>query len=174
MLSDRLSGTDREDLARWEEEGGMIARFSAEPRVRQPHALVVDDDDDYREAIVTTLEEAGYRAVGVASGEKALDAIHDEPFLVLADLRMPRMNGAELFTAMQAKLGPRMPPVVFLTGASPSTIENIAAPILSKPVDADRLLSVVSGHCPRDGRSDLTTNSGGPSHERNEGNAVTR
>ena len=124
MLSDRLSRTDREDLARWEEEGGTIARFSAEPKVGQPHALVVDDDDDCREAIVTTLEEAGYRAVGVASGEQALDAIHDEPFLVLADLRMPRMDGSELLTAMQAELGSRMPPVVFLTGAFPSMIEN--------------------------------------------------
>src|SRR5678810_573166 len=101
MLSDCRSRTDREDLARWEEEGGTIARSnSAEPKVRQPHALVVEDDDDYRAAIVETLEEAGYRALGVASGEKALDAIHDEPFLVLVDLRMPRMDGSELVTAM--------------------------------------------------------------------------
>jgi CheY-like chemotaxis protein len=149
MLSDRRSRTDREDLARWEEEGGTIARFSAEPKVRQPHALVVEDDDDYREAIVETLEEAGYRALGVASGEQALDAIHDEPFLVLVDLRMPRMDGSELLTAMQAELGSRMPPVVFLTGAFPSAIENIGAPVLSKPVDVDRLLSVVGHHCPR-------------------------
>jgi CheY-like chemotaxis protein len=149
MLSDRRSRTDRKDVARWEEEGGTIARSSAEPKVRQPHALVVDDDDDYREAIVTTLEDAGYPALGVASGEQALDAIHDEPCLVLVDLRMPRMDGSELLTAMQAELGSRMPPVVFLTGAFPSMIENIAAPVLSKPVDVDRLLSVVGHHCPR-------------------------
>lgn len=148
MLSNWRSRTDCEDLARWEAEGGTIARLSAEPKVRQPHALVVDDDDDYREAIVETLEEAGYRALGVASGEQALDAIHDEPFLVLVDLRMPRMGGSELLTAMQAELGSRMPPVVFLTGAFPSMLENIAAPVLSKPVDVDRLLSVVGHHCP--------------------------
>jgi len=136
---------------------------------------VVDDDDDHRDAVVETLEDAGYRALGVASGEQALQAIHDEPFLVLADLRMPRMDGSELLTAMQAELGSRMPPLVFLTGASPSTIENTAAPVMSKPVDADRLLSVVGQHRPRaPAVSDLTTDSGGPSHERNEGNAGTR
>ena len=149
MLSARNFRTDREELARWEEEGGTIARFGAEPKARQPHALVVDDDDDCREAIVATLEEAGYRALGVASGEQALDAIHDEPCLVLVDLRMPRMDGSELLSAMRAELGSRMPPVVFLTGALRSMIENISAPVLSKPVDVDRLLSVVAHHFSR-------------------------
>src|ERR1035438_4190701 len=72
--------------------------------------LVVDDDDDLRDVMVETLEDAGYRAVGVASGSQALKAIHDEPFLVLADLRMPRMDGSELLNAMQAELGSRVPP----------------------------------------------------------------
>lgn len=110
--------------------------------------LVVDDDDDYRDAMVETLEDGGYRALGVASGEQALEAIHDEPFLVLADLRMPRMDGAEFLTAMEAELGSRLPPLVFLTGASPSMIENMAAPVLSKPVDFDQLMTVVGRYCP--------------------------
>ena len=139
MLSNQPSGTDRQDLPRWQEEGGAT---------RSAWVLVVDDDDDCREAIVETLEEAGYRALGVASGQRALEAIHDEPFLVLADLRMPGMNGSELLTAMRAELGSRMPPVVFLTGADPSMIENLAAPVLPKPVDLDQLLIVVGHHCP--------------------------
>ena len=133
MLSNQPCGMDRQDLARWEESAWV---------------LVVDDDDDHREAMVETLEDAGYRALGIASGDQALEAIHDQPFLVLTDFRMPGMNGSELLTAMQAELGSRMPPVVFLTGASPSLIENIAAQVLSKPVDLDQLLSVVGHHCP--------------------------
>ena len=100
--------------------------------------------------MVETLEDSGYRALGVASGDHALKAIHDEPFLVLADLRMPRMDGSELLTAMQAEFGARVPPVVFLTGAFPSMIENIAAPVMQKPVDIDQLMSVVGHHCPRE------------------------
>ncbi len=114
----------------------------------QRWVLVVDDDDDLRDVMVETLEDAGYRAVGVASGGQALKAIHDEPFLVLADLRMPRMDGSELLNAMRAELGSRVPPVVFITGASPWTIENVAAPVLSKPVDIDQLLNVVGRHSP--------------------------
>lgn len=110
--------------------------------------LVVDDDDDHREAMVETLEDAGYRALGVASGDQALEAIHNQPFLVLSDLRMPGMDGSELLAAMQAELGSRVPPVVFVTGALPSMIENIAAPVLSKPVDIDELLKLVVRHCP--------------------------
>lgn len=111
--------------------------------------LVVDDDDDYRDAIVETLEDAGYAALGVPSAEQALEAIRGEPSLVLADLRMPGVDGSQLLTTMQAKLGSRVPPVVFLTGTFPSMIENISAPVLSKPVDFDRLLSMVGQHCPR-------------------------
>jgi len=110
--------------------------------------LVVDDDNDHRDVMVETLEDAGYRAVGVANGGQALKAIHDEPFLVLADLRMPGMDGSELLNAMQAELGSRVPPVVFITGASPWTIEHVSAPVLSKPIDIDQLLSVVGRHSP--------------------------
>jgi CheY-like chemotaxis protein len=133
MLSNQPSRQNYQDLARWEQSAWV---------------LVVDDDDDHREAMVETLEDAGYRALGIASGDQALEAIHDQPFLVLTDFRMPGMNGSELLTAMQAELGSRMPPVVFLTGASPSMIDNIAAQVLSKPVDLDQLLSVVGHHCP--------------------------
>ena len=112
--------------------------------------LVVDDDDDLRDVTVDTLEYAGYRVLGVASGELALAAIHDSPFLVLADLRMPRMDGLQLLRAMQAELGARVPPVVFLTGASTSMTGHLDAPVLSKPVDVDELLNMVARHCPHE------------------------
>jgi hypothetical protein len=38
MISKRRARTDREDLARWEEEGGTAARFNAEPKARKPDA----------------------------------------------------------------------------------------------------------------------------------------
>ena len=134
MLSNQPSRTEYQDFARW---------------APAPWVLVVDDDDDHRDAMVDILEDAGYRAVGVASGAQALEAVHDQPFLVLSDFRMPEMDGSELLAAMKAELGSRVPPVVFLTGALQSMNENISAPVLSKPVDIDQLLSVVDHHCPR-------------------------
>jgi CheY-like chemotaxis protein len=95
---------------------------------------------------VDTLEYAGYRALGVASGELALAAIHDAPFLVVAALRMPRMDGSQLLNAMRAELG-EWHPVVFVTGALTSMKGHIDAPVLSKPVDVDELLNMVARHC---------------------------
>lgn len=112
--------------------------------------LVVDDDDDLRDVTVDTLEYAGYRALGVASGELALAAIHDAPFLVVADLRMPRMDGFQLLNAMRAELGASVPPVVFVTGALTSMKGHIDTPVLSKPVDVDELLNMVARHCPHE------------------------
>lgn len=112
--------------------------------------LVVDDDDDLRDVTVDTLESAGYRALGVASGELALAAIHDAPCLVLADLHMPLMDGFQLLAALRAELGSQVPPVVFLTGALTSMTGYIDAPVLSKPVDIDELLNLVARHCPQE------------------------
>jgi len=133
------------------------AAYGTSPSEPQPGAsgsvgwvLVVDDDDDLRDVTVDTLEYGGYRALGVASGELALAAIHDAPFLVVADLRMPRMNGFQLLSAMRAELGASAPPVVFVTGALTSMQGHTEAPVLSKPVDVDELLNMVARHCPRE------------------------
>ncbi|MFN3287622.1 MAG: response regulator, partial [Sphingomonadaceae bacterium] len=60
----------------------------------EPDILLVEDDADFREALATSLELAGYRARtagGVAEALRAIDA--DWPGLVLSDLRMPGLDG---------------------------------------------------------------------------------
>jgi CheY-like chemotaxis protein len=49
---------------------------------------------------------------------------------------------------MQAELGARLPPVVFITGSDAAITKNIAEPVLSKPVSVDALLDVLRRHCP--------------------------
>jgi CheY-like chemotaxis protein len=56
--------------------------------------LVVDDDDDFREALGEVLTEAGYPVDQAADGEAALRRIAAEkPGLVLLDLKMPVLDG---------------------------------------------------------------------------------
>ncbi|PSQ91563.1 MAG: hypothetical protein BRD57_04165 [Proteobacteria bacterium SW_6_67_9] len=108
--------------------------------------LVAEDDVVNAELIQTVLERAGYDVVWVTDGNAVLDALHSAAFdLVLLDLRMPGMSGAEL--AGRIRCGeagaPDIPLVALSADASEGTqAESLAAGIdehLSKPIDPDRL-----------------------------------
>jgi len=58
------------------------------------YILVVDDDDDFREALSEVLSEAGYPVQQAENGEVALARVAAEaPGIVLLDLKMPVMDG---------------------------------------------------------------------------------
>jgi CheY-like chemotaxis protein len=58
------------------------------------YILVVDDDDDFREALSEVLSEAGYPVQQAENGEAALARVAAEaPGIVLLDLKMPVMDG---------------------------------------------------------------------------------
>ncbi len=69
-----------------------------------PWVLVVDDDDDIRDTMMTILDQRGYVAAGAADGLDALEQIriHGAPGIVLLDLRMPRMSGKEFVNAVHS------------------------------------------------------------------------
>ena len=59
--------------------------------------LVVDDEDSIRNRCVQLLQKKGYDVQGVNDGEKALFFCKKDGFsLVIADIRMPGMNGIDL------------------------------------------------------------------------------
>jgi CheY-like chemotaxis protein len=58
------------------------------------YILVVDDDDDFREALCEVVSEAGYPVEQAENGEVALQRIAGEaPGIVLLDLKMPVLDG---------------------------------------------------------------------------------
>ena len=66
-------------------------RSKAGPDVR---VLVVEDDDDAREALVRLVETFGVRVHGARDGQDALEMLDDvRPDLILCDLQMPRLDG---------------------------------------------------------------------------------
>lgn len=59
--------------------------------------LVVDDEQNARQALRTLLVEEGYEVAEAADGEEALGLIGGfAPYVVLADVRMPKMDGITL------------------------------------------------------------------------------
>ncbi|MEW6164223.1 MAG: sigma-54 dependent transcriptional regulator [Pseudomonadota bacterium] len=76
--------------------------------------LVVEDDEALRDALLITLEAAGYRVSGADGGPAALALIEREAFhMVVSDLRMSPMDGLQLL----AELRQRKPglPVLLMT-----------------------------------------------------------
>jgi len=66
--------------------------------------LVVEDDEALRDALLITLETAGYRASGADGGPAALTLIERQAFhMVISDLRMAPMDGLQLLGEIHAK-----------------------------------------------------------------------
>lgn len=62
----------------------------------------MEDDEAERQGIVELLRVWGYEAKAAPDGIEALRELASSPFdLVLSDLRMPRMSGADLLTELR-------------------------------------------------------------------------
>jgi two-component system, cell cycle sensor histidine kinase and response regulator CckA len=84
--------------------------------------LVVDDEPALVNLARMTLEAGGYEVLTAFSGHQALELCSDQKDrvdLLLTDMNMPRMNGAELACSL-AELLPGLP-VVFMTGDHTAT-----------------------------------------------------
>jgi CheY-like chemotaxis protein len=114
--------------------------------------LVVDDDDDIREAVVEILRLKGYRVAGAVDGTDALARLRAgvRPSLILLDLMMPRMDGWQ-FRGEQSR-DPALAgiPVVVFSGdglLDESLAELVPAAWLRKPLELGELLATVARFC---------------------------
>src|SRR6187549_767573 len=111
--------------------------------------LLVDDDDDLREALRTRLERRGFSVVAVANGREALDHLFDtdEPIgIILLDLMMPVMDGWTMRQELLSDPALARIPVVVLSGVTDlvsATTGLNATAWLSKPIQFDRLCKLV-------------------------------
>lgn len=121
--------------------------------------LVVDDVPDAVEAAAEMLGLAGFRVVTATSGEDALRiSAAEHPDVVLADIRMPGMDGYELARRFRAIPGPR--PLLIAVSACATAhdrAEGIVAGFdyhIAKPADPNvltDLLHLVDRGRPRPG-----------------------
>jgi two-component system, response regulator FlrC len=119
--------------------------------------LVVEDDDSLREALVDTLELAGYAALTASAAEQALASLdRSNPGLVLTDVQMPGMDGHALLRALKARR-PEIP-VILMTAygqieRAVQAMREGAADYLAKPFEPDQLLAAVARHYHRPGEA---------------------
>ncbi len=110
-------------------------------------ALVVDDEQDIRDACERILTRAGLRVLKASRGDEALSVLAKENVdIVLLDLKMPGMDGLEVLSRISAKY--RKIQVIVITGYA--TVETAieamkqgAYDFIAKPFDPDQLRIVV-------------------------------
>jgi len=112
--------------------------------------LIAEDDPALREALADILDIAGYAVLACADGERAWQALQDDPAidLVLSDVQMPALDGLGLLLRMrEARLAQ---PLVLMTayGDVPKAVAAVragAADYLAKPFEAPLLLDKLHG-----------------------------
>jgi two-component system, NtrC family, C4-dicarboxylate transport response regulator DctD len=109
--------------------------------------VFVDDDPDLRRATAQALTLAGFAVRAFDAAEAALAAISEDfEGPVVTDIRMPRMNGLQLFERIKA-VDPELP-VLLVTGHADvelavAALKDGVYDFISKPFDAERLATAV-------------------------------
>ena len=93
--------------------------------MQSPTILVIEDSSYLADSLVDMLEMYKYRSLHAASGrEEVALAIEHEPDLVLLDIRLPDINGYEVYRQIRATDWGKTARIMVLTASE--SIENIA------------------------------------------------
>jgi CheY-like chemotaxis protein len=111
--------------------------------------LVVDDFEDSRFSLSRLLEIEGYEVVEAADGAQAIEkALSESPDLILMDMSLPIVDGMSATRQIKAQLS--RVPIIALSAHDGADYQSRAKEAgcddyVTKPVDFDGLLSLISG-----------------------------
>lgn len=114
--------------------------------VRPPKVLLVDDDKNMVASMRAFLKRTGYGVLEAYDGPTALEiATRESPDIIILDIEMPGMKGAEVVKRIRADSRTEGIPVIFLTArvdldAMEVTVEEEAQGYLLKPLSTGDLL----------------------------------
>lgn len=129
------------------EKPGIDAK-SEEP-TKKRRLLVVDDEQDVLEALADILVIQGHEVTAVQSGQAALTELRKGPFDgLLSDLRMPEIDGPQLYREIEETFPEMAERTAFVTGDDLSTdarkfLETCGRPSLRKPFLPDQVASLL-------------------------------
>ncbi len=107
------------------------------------HIVLIDDEADIREITSITLADAGYRVDTAADGEAGLALCRKSwPQIVVTDIRMPKMDGIEVLSALKKERPEVEVIVVTAFGEMDVAIQALrldASDFITKPIGNDAL-----------------------------------
>lgn len=109
--------------------------------------LIVDDEESVRDSLYNWFIEDGYQVECAANAKEALNLIEQKDFhIVLADLKMPGMDGLE----MQRRIKALNPEVIVIIMTAFATVDSAVRALkdgafdyITKPFDPDDLSHLI-------------------------------
>jgi CheY-like chemotaxis protein len=125
--------------------------------------LLVEDDTQVRQALKKLLQRDGHRCIQASNGRLALEILNDNPdiSLIVTDLHMPELNGAELINRVRENTRHGSMPILAISGASdaseaPEKLADGPSRLIVKPVSRTLLLSEVQSLLNRSGPASIS------------------
>jgi len=112
--------------------------------------LVVDDEEELCKMLGDNLREDGYEVFLAKDGEEGLRRVTlVKPDLIILDVMMPKLDGAQMYAKLRSNEKTKHIPVVFLTALKTQVDDFMLGrdvglfTIFSKPFDHDELLGTI-------------------------------
>jgi len=128
------------------------AKKGAVPAHARPLIACIDDSTIVCWTMENLLTAAGYQFIGITDGFRAITTLlQHKPDLIFLDVFMPGANGYEICKNLRKAPSFRHTPIIFLTGLD-GIVDQVRAKLsgasdfLSKPIDSEKVLSVISLH----------------------------
>lgn len=109
---------------------------------------VVEDNDQFRSALVDWLCRQGFKATGFIDGHDFLEKLHQTNCdLILSDVNMPAMDGPQLLQTLRQMA--MNTPVIMMSASRNRTLSDTcmdlgALAFLSKPFEPEKLLAEIA------------------------------
>ncbi|MDM8559728.1 response regulator [Candidatus Parabeggiatoa sp. HSG14] len=115
--------------------------------------MVIEDDEPFREVLISIIETQGWRVFPAENGKVALEHIDEKkPTLILLDLNMPIMDGFEFIAHLQENKKWRSTPIVVTTAKNLSVEEHkylnqhVQTIFSKESYDKDEFISCIHKH----------------------------
>ena len=114
--------------------------------------LCVEDSRETQQMLTFVLAKAGYEVITADNGQQGLEKAKAwKPALILVDMMMPQMSGAEFIRRLRADLASRDVPIIVLSAYDDKALieearEAGADGYLIKTIPIEELLQVIDDH----------------------------
>lgn len=111
--------------------------------------FLIDDENVWLETMQSVLKSESYNVITADSGTKALDKLTKiKPDLILSDVRMPVMNGFELYDKIKNNPKLNTIPFVFMSSLDDYDARRVAKSLgatdyVTKPFDTEEIKQIV-------------------------------
>jgi len=113
---------------------------------RRKTILFLEDEEEFLRALSNVLRERGYKVIEVISAEQAFKKMSEvTPDLIVADIKLPGINGFDFFEAVRKNDKYRSIPFIYLTAfnnlqAAMKAKADGAADYITKPFELEYLI----------------------------------